>query len=165
MGQREKSVARAFSAALNALSKSVGAATSREWSCSPSSCAAAWLSFHCAQCLADCGSTAQPPGELGNGFLQQLQPFTRLVRGNLVNPVMFPPGRAKLATSPLATGSQPGKDDGNCSGSLLGGRGGRCTRRNNNVYLETDQLSRELREPIDFPSADRHSMTMFFPSK
>src|SRR5262245_43294298 len=38
-------------------------------------------------------------------FLQQLQPFRAPARLRLVKPVMLPPGRARPATKPCATGS------------------------------------------------------------
>ncbi len=45
-------------------------------------------------------------GQLGNGVLQQLQPLgVDVWRGLHGNPVTFPPGRARLVTTPLAIGS------------------------------------------------------------
>jgi hypothetical protein len=38
-------------------------------------------------------------------FLEHLQPFSAYFRLEIMNPMMLPPGRAKLVTSPLSTGS------------------------------------------------------------
>jgi hypothetical protein len=45
------------------------------------------------------------PGDLGHGFTEQLHPFPGQPFREVENPVMFPPGRARLATKPLPTGS------------------------------------------------------------
>ena len=44
-------------------------------------------------------------GELGNHLLQQLEPLSSKSGAMLVNPVTFPPGRARLSTRPVPTGS------------------------------------------------------------
>ena len=56
----------------------------------------------------------------------------------LDSPVMFPPGRARLATSPLPTGSLSLRhDNGNGDSCFLGGTGCCRTTRDDDVYLET----------------------------
>ena len=68
----------------------------------------------------------------------------------LVNPVMFPPGRARLSTSPSATGSKPPiKTIGNSPGSVLGGYSGRRRGREDHVNFETDQFISQGGEPVE----------------
>ena len=44
-------------------------------------------------------------GELGNDLLEKLQSFSAQFSRKTGSPVMFPPGRARLTTKPLPTGS------------------------------------------------------------
>jgi hypothetical protein len=45
------------------------------------------------------------PRQLRKGVFEQFQPFTLISGKRKAKPVMFPPGRARLATNPKATGS------------------------------------------------------------
>ena len=66
------------------------------------------------------------------------------------NPVMFPPGRARLATNPFPTGSAILRhDNGNRTRRFLGGTGCCRASRDDDVYLETHQFGRKAREPIE----------------
>ena len=58
---------------------------------------------------------------------------------------MFPPGRARLATSPFRQDRHPRHDNGNCLGRFLGGTGRRRTDRDDDIDLESHQLGRERR--------------------
>ena len=66
-----------------------------------------------------------------------------------VTPVMLPPGRARLCTSPVPTGS-PGSEDDNgdsagCRFGSLGRRRGRC---DNHVHIAARQLGCQLDKPF-----------------
>ena len=45
------------------------------------------------------------PGDARRNLLEQFQPLAAIVGSILVKPVTLPPGRGKLATKPLPTGS------------------------------------------------------------
>jgi hypothetical protein len=67
-------------------------------------------------------------------------------------PVMFPPGRARLATIPnLNRIANPKHDDGGRRSGLLGGKDRRRSDRYDDVNLETDQLGRHVRKPVQLP--------------
>ena len=68
------------------------------------------------------------------------------------SPVIFPPGRARLATNPVATGSTTATMTmGEGLGCLLGCLGsGRCHRKDG-LHPQTDQFSRKVGEPIILP--------------
>ena len=71
----------------------------------------------------------------------------------LATPVMFPPGRAKLAMSPAPTGSaMPAKTMGDRPGRLLRGKRRWRSWGDDNVRLETDQLGRKLGQSLDPPA-------------
>ena len=69
-------------------------------------------------------------------------------------PVTLPPGRARLSTRPASTGSSPSAhhNDGNRLGRILG-RPDRMVPScyHDDINLETHQLGRKLREPIELP--------------
>ena len=67
------------------------------------------------------------------------------------NPVILPPGRARLVTSPLVTGSATGKTMGRGPGRLLGGQGGDCGLGHEDINLERNQFGRESGEPLGLP--------------
>lgn len=69
-----------------------------------------------------------------------------------VNPVMLPPGRARLSTSPSETGSDtvPQKNDGDRLGSVLSGSGVIRPGRDDHVNLESDQLIGQGGQPVEF---------------
>jgi hypothetical protein len=61
---------------------------------------------------------------------------------------MLPPGRARLATSPVPTGSFPKtKDDGDDRGRLLY-CWGRAVVGNNGIDVEPDELGRDLGDAL-----------------
>ncbi len=81
------------------------------------------------------------------------------------NPVMFPPGRARLATNPLPTGS------GSCAMTMgivevasLAARVAVGPAVTMTSTLRRTSSAASAGRRSSFPSADRHSMTMFFPS-
>src|SRR5712664_3468263 len=67
---------------------------------------------------------------------------------SVVNPVMFPPGRARLATRPLPTGSAANVTTGDGRSRSLGSLGSRRRRGHNNVHLEPNELGRQGGELI-----------------
>ena len=68
----------------------------------------------------------------------------------LVNPVRFPPGRARLSTSPAVNRIRhANKNDGDRSGSVLGCYNSIRRDPDKYVNLETDQFSREAGKPIE----------------
>jgi hypothetical protein len=68
-------------------------------------------------------------------------------------PVTFPPGRARLVTSPLATGSlTAAKTMGRVLVACLAGPGEVVARRgHDDINLERDQFGRESGEPLGLP--------------
>ena len=84
----------------------------------------------------------------GNGLLEQFQPLADVVRPSRRHPVMFPPGRARLATSPTRHRITHGnEDDGDRRRRLLGGQGRWRAVGDDDINLER-QLGRERREPL-----------------
>ena len=70
----------------------------------------------------------------------------------IVNPVTFPPGRARLATSPEANGIGSCRhNDGNGLSRFYGRKGAGCACRHDDVGVETDQLGRQVWEFIILP--------------
>ena len=67
------------------------------------------------------------------------------------NPVTLPPGRARLVTSPLVTGSATGEDNRDSPRRLLGGQGGDCGLGHEDIDLERNQFGRESGEPLGLP--------------
>ena len=66
-----------------------------------------------------------------------------------LNPVMFPPGRARLATSPDLYGiGHAHHHDGNRLGGFFGGLGGRCIDGDDHVDLEFQKLFRQRGQPL-----------------
>ena len=72
-------------------------------------------------------------------------PFKSLV--SLVSPVIFPPGRAKLSTMPVATGSRCHHNNGNRLGCLLGCKD-RMVQRDKDINLELHEFSYEIRNLV-----------------
>ena len=65
--------------------------------------------------------------------------------------MIFPPGRARLETSPLPTGSAAlGGYDRNCRARLLGSKSSR-TSSHDHVNFEKDQFGCQIRQPFEFP--------------
>ena len=68
----------------------------------------------------------------------------------LVNPVMFPPGRARLSTSPAATGSPTLKKTmGIVLVAFLASHGSTRRGRDEHVNFETDQLLSQGGQPVE----------------
>jgi hypothetical protein len=65
-------------------------------------------------------------------------------------PVIFPPGRAKLATMPVF--HWVGRDgyNGNFACCLFCGQRGRHIERHDHVHFDPDQFGRELRKTVQF---------------
>ena len=92
-------------------------------------------------------------GKFGNRFFEQLQPFPPSSVERFVMPVTLPPGRARLSTRPASTGSAPAHHNDR---NRLGRIHGRPDQRvpscyHDDIDLETHQLGRKLREPIELP--------------
>ena len=81
-----------------------------------------------------------------------------------LRPVMFRPGRERLATRPWRPGRRSREDDGIVRGTLGRQHRGRPPRHDQ-AHLQPDELSRQLQVPFVLPSADRYSMTRFFPQR
>ena len=89
---------------------------------------------------------------LGNVCLNRSRRLPSSSDLSVLNPVMFPPGRARLVTSPLLSGSPGGRhDDRDRLRRSFGGKGTGRTRCHDDVDLEPDQLGRNLREAIFVP--------------
>ena len=69
----------------------------------------------------------------------------------VVNPVTFPPGRARLSTSPSATGSGTVKKTiGIVLVAFLAATVAAEPRHDDDINLESDQLISQGREPVEF---------------
>ena len=79
---------------------------------------------------------------------------------------MFPPGRARLATKPVPTGSPGDYDDRNFARRVLRHQRAGCENRRDNVDLETNQVRRQIGKQVGVPRfAERISNAKFCPSK
>ena len=77
-------------------------------------------------------------------------PAVSIVR--LVNPVMLPPGRARLSTRPVSTGSVGTvHHNGDGRGCLLGSQDRRLAARHDEVDVEPDEFGRQRWEAGDVP--------------
>ena len=83
-------------------------------------------------------------------LLEQLQPLADELRRSMSDsPVMLPPGRARLATSPVSTGSPMiAMTIGNRRGRALGGQRARRAVRDDDVDLEPNQLGCQAGQPL-----------------
>ena len=80
--------------------------------------------------------------------------FPLMRYSEVVNPVALPPGRAKLATKPAATGSVSLREhDWHGAGSLQQRPDGRAARCEDDVRRECDQFSRVSPSGIGIPRA------------
>jgi hypothetical protein len=89
-----------------------------------------------------------------NGLREQFQTLADELRIEAGQPVILPPGRARLVTSPLATGSAAeAKTIGEGSGRLLGGEGDGCASccGHDDINLQRNQFCRESGEPLGLP--------------
>ena len=89
-------------------------------------------------------------GKLGNNLLQKLQSFTAYLRGKRGQTSDVSPGRARLATNPLLTGSLSNAMTMGIVQLLPWQDGLYRTTRDDNIYLETHQLGRKLGQSIEF---------------
>src|SRR6516225_3233582 len=104
-------------------------------------------------------------GELSNDLLQSSSCFPLISGARLDNPVMFPPGRARLATKPEPTGSLSNPmTTGIVTVASLAARVTvpPAVTMTSTLRLTNSAMSAESQS--SFPSANRHSITMFFPS-
>ena len=90
----------------------IGAAHRQGLQVTPNVGAAACISLRCGPSRRLGGPSTTTPQEgdareTGNDLLEELQPFASEVRVKDVLPVTFPPGRARLATSPGRPDRQP----------------------------------------------------------
>ena len=102
-----------------------------------SSCATAWVSFHMSSLagLAEFRRSATR-ATFGAASFSNSNRFPLSSGPSIVNPVMFPPGRARLATSPLATGSlMSTKTTGTVADRLFNGQNARRSSSNNEIHL------------------------------
>ena len=110
----------------------------------------------------------RPRGRAGERSPSKAPVVFRLSPGQEVdNPVMFPPGRARLATKPEPTGS--------LSNAMNNGNRRSCLPWHERVavgppetMMSTLRRTSSAARPGNrsaLPSEDRHSMTMFFPSR
>jgi hypothetical protein len=70
----------------------------------------------------------------------------------MLNPVAFPPGRAKVSMMPLATGfPNSSENDGNSPSRVLCDQNIWSRRGTDDIHLDTDKLFRQLSKPIKIP--------------
>ena len=140
----------AFVASSNALSKSLALRTSSEWSLTPSSRAGSWISFQSTVR----GSALWIPehshaGELGNNFLEQLQPFSSQLRGYLGQPRDVAAGPRQALNKPNCNRvTRRRHNDRDCPGSIFGSQSIGTTGSDDDVNLETDEIGREVGKAI-----------------
>src|SRR5215475_9570805 len=97
---------RSLTKASDKLWKSPGTRTSMDWTCIFNPTAASWLSFQLAALLIFFGFHRTATREsLGTVSLRSSRRFPLNSGDSMANPVMLPPGRSRLAISPLPTGS------------------------------------------------------------
>ncbi len=161
--------ARPLVAPLNAPSKSgSGPPTSRNWSVMPKASAATRVSCKGPSICwaASAASTNTAAREIsGNASFSSSSLFPLSCGEIWVNPVMFPPGFARLATNPAVTGSPTSVITRGIV--LVACRAARVPGLP--PVTMTSTLSRTSSAArsgsrSSFPSANRYSMTMFFPS-
>ena len=104
-------------------------------------------------------------GDLGNGLLQQFETLANQLRGIGRNPVALPPGRARLATSPLAIGLPPHvKTTGIVAVDFLATRAEfESVAKRISTLRRTSSSANSCNRP-GFLSSYLKSMLMFFPS-
>ena len=111
-------------------------------------------------------SRGRPRGRAWERSPSEAPVVFRLCSGARVdNPVMFPPGRARLATNPLPTGSLSCvMTMGIVDSRFLGGTGCCDPPVTMTSTLRRTSSAASAGRRSSFPSAYRYSMTMFFPS-
>src|SRR5262249_10900565 len=116
------------------------------------------------------GRVTSPPmtatrESLGTISFRSSSCFPLISGERVLSPVMFPPGLERLATNPEPTGSWACPERmGIVAVACLAGRvaGGPTVTITSTLTYTSSAASAGRRSA--FPSADRHSMTMFFPS-
>lgn len=91
------------------------------------------------------------PGDLRDDLLEQLQLFAEdFVADAVAQPRDVPARLREACDSPAADGIANSRhNDGNRSRGVLGCLGFWRPRRKNDVHLQTDQLSREVGQPVE----------------
>ena len=85
----------------------------------------------------------------GNASLSSSSRFALTSWENHVSPVTFPPGRARLATNPVATGSATdGMTMGIVAVACLAATSPWCSLGHDDINLETNQLGRQFGESL-----------------
>jgi hypothetical protein len=137
-------------AAWKALSKSSAARTPRDSSFTLNAGAAASAALNCGGVIGLAEFQRMATREtLGTTSTRSCSLFAAMSGSWRLSPVMFPPSRAKLETSPDPTGSATSViTTGNRGGCLLGSQVRRRSLSRDYVHLEVDQLGREGKEPF-----------------
>src|SRR5262245_44609026 len=89
---------------------------------------------------------------LGDGLLEQLQPFASYFRADAVGQPCDVPARARQARDepePNRIGTTGNHDDGDRLGGVLGCRHSLCPLGHDDVHFEPDQLDREVGQPVE----------------
>ena len=76
-------------------------------------------------------------------LLKQLQPLRTKLSSNSVNPVTFPPGRARLATRPAPTGSTLTNTIGIVAVAAFAASAAGAAERHDHIDAEANQLARQ----------------------
>src|SRR5216683_2432137 len=88
----------------------------------------------------------------GTACLSRSRPLPTSSGPRPVNPVTLPPGRARLVTSPLVTGSPAAaKTMGTVLVACLAARVWGCASGHDDINLERNQFGRESGEPLELP--------------
>ena len=87
--------------------------------------------------------------DIGDGFLEEFEPLRAEISVNSRRSVTFPPGRARLATTPNSTRlSALAATMGDRAGRALGSKNRRRARRHNDIHAKIDQLCCKLGKPV-----------------
>src|SRR6476660_5853562 len=88
-------------------------------------------------------------GELGNGFLEQLQSFASQHRRHGGEPSEVSPWPREAVNQPSRNRIRPAvKNNRNRLGSVLAGYGSRCGGREEYVHIEAHQLVNQSGKPV-----------------
>jgi len=104
-------------------------------------------------------------GERGNNLLQKLDFFSAHLRFKCRQPSDIPLRSRQAGNETVANWSVVlAHHNGNRDACRLDSTGGRRSGGNYGIELQLYKFNRKHGTRFGFPSADRHSMTMFFPS-
>jgi hypothetical protein len=158
--------ARSFFARANAPSKSSRLRTSSDRSLSPNALAAASISVRAKFPLAPLRSRRKATrATLGKASLSSSNLLPSRSVAIMLSPVIFPPGRARLETSPLPTGSGAAANTmGIVALAFLAAKIALPPGVTMTSTLRRTSSSARSGSRSSFPSAYRYSMKMFFPS-